>query len=219
MKRLTFVHSPLLAVLTLSLVACGGGASTGGDPDPEESTGGESEGTETTSEGSGVQASAAPTTRASGRNFSIPVPAGYRQLVRGTIADMMRDEVLTPGGVILMAEASEVSGAAPGSVVVSPTAADISSDAVDGALCGQLAEIVAGQHEATVEQSGMVELPWGSTCQWTLRVGGDDNRLRLGTVFAAHAEDWIVTCNHDERDEAAAAACNAVLSGWAFADP
>jgi hypothetical protein len=47
-------------------------------------------------------------------------------------------------------------------------------------------------------------------------VGDDENRLRLGSVFAANAEDWIVTCNYDERDEAATAACAEVLSGWAF---
>jgi hypothetical protein len=209
MKRIVHVLLPLLLPF---FAACGGAPSDEGHDDASDGTGLESGAPET----SGGEAGPTEPTRANGRNFSIPVPAGFRRVLSGTIADMMRDEVLTPGGVILMAEASEVAGATAGSIVVSPTAADISSDAVDEPLCAQLAEIVARQHEATVERSGMVVLPFGSTCQWTLRVGTDDDRLRLGTVFAAHAEDWIVTCNYDERDDPAATACSQVLGGWAF---
>ncbi|RLB56462.1 MAG: hypothetical protein DRJ42_03235 [Deltaproteobacteria bacterium] len=205
----------ILALLILS-AACGGGSAavdSAADPgDTEAESANDSEGT------AGAEAPGLSTTRATGRNFSIPVPSGYRLVITGAIADMMRDEVLTPGGVILMAQASDVAGASASSIVVSPTAADVSSDAVDEGLCGQLAELVARQHEARVEQSGMVELPWGATCQWVLRLEGEETRKRLGTVFAAHAEDWIVTCNHDERDESASAACNEVLSGWSFAN-
>lgn len=204
----------ILLILTLS-AACGGGPATV-DSAPDRSDT-EAEGPDESESTTGADAPGLSTTRATGRNFSIPVPTGYRDVVSGAVADMMRDEVLTPGGVILMAQASEVAGAGASSIVVSPTAADVSSDAVDEGLCGQLAELVAGQHEASVEQSGMVELPWGATCQWVLRLDGEETRKRLGTVFAAHAEDWIVTCNYDERDEAAAAACNEVLSGWSFA--
>jgi len=201
----------VLLVLLLG-VGCGGA-----DPGATDETDPEADSVGTNGPTTaGGETAPGQTARASGRNFSVPVPVGYRHLVSGTIADMMRDDVITPGGVILMAQESDVPGVAPGSIVVSPTAADISSDAVDEGLCGQLANLVAGQHEATVERSGMVELPFGRACQWTLRVGDDENRLRLGTVFAAHAEDWIVTCNHDERDDAASAACNAVLSGWSF---
>ena len=35
-------------------------------------------------------------------------------------------------------------------------------------------------------------------------------------MFCANAEDWIVTCHADTRDEAAREACNQVLAGWAF---
>ncbi len=210
---MTFPSRFILLALLFSFAACGGEPAT-----DEGGGGGAGEGATTGGEGQASTTGPMTPRRVSGRNFSVPVPEGYANVVSGTIADMMRDDVLTPGGLILMASESEVSGVAPGSVVVSPTATDISSDAVDEALCGQLANLVAGQQQATVERSGMVTLPWGQTCQWALRVGDDDNRLRLGTVFAAHAEDWIVTCNYDERDEAATAACNQVLGGWAFAE-
>ncbi|MBW2460853.1 MAG: hypothetical protein JRH11_04350 [Deltaproteobacteria bacterium] len=205
----------ILLILTLS-AACGGGSSTV-DSDADRSDT-EAEGPDESGGTAGAEAPGLATTRATGRNFSIPVPSGYRHVVSGAVADMMRDDVLTPGGVILMAQASDVAGAGASSIVVSPTAADVSADAVDAGLCGQLAVIVAGQHLASVQQSGMVELPWGATCQWVLRLDGEETRRRLGTVFAAHAEDWIVTCNYDERDQSASAACNEVLSGWSFAN-
>lgn len=207
-------------VLAFALAPTGCGSSEGASD--TTSTGSESAGT-TGAEGDGEAASsggaetppAAPA-RVSGRNFSVPLPSGFAQKVSGTIADMMRRDVLEPGGVILMADASAVAGAVPGSIVVSPTVTDISSDAVDENLCGQLAEIVAGRENATVDRSGMITLPWGRTCQWELVTARDENRRRIGTVFAANAEDWIVTCNFDSRDDAAREACTRVLSGWAF---
>jgi hypothetical protein len=212
------LRSSSIFVMLLALVACGGGASSTaeggreGDPDGASSGGDRGVGEAPTGEGG---ASPAPS-RVWGRNFSVPLPRGYEQKVSGTIADMMRSDVLEPGGVILMARTSDVPGAVPGSIVVSPTATDISSDAVDEGFCPQLAALVAGQQNATVERAGMITLPWGRTCQWELLTASDAQRRRIGTVFAANAEDWIVTCNLDSRDEAARAACTEVLSGWAF---
>jgi hypothetical protein len=154
--------------------------------------------------------------RVSGKNFSIPLPPGYEHITRGTIADMMRAEVLDPGGVILMADATSVSGATPGTIVVSPTASDLSADAVTEDLCQQISALLAGQHDETVERAGMVELPWGQTCQWELVTAHDPDRRRIGTMFCANAEDWIVTCHADVHDDTAREACNQVLHGWAF---
>ncbi len=207
------------AILSFALLgACGGGASEGqttGDGVAGTAGGGatDTEGGAATS-GSAIGSMTAPRIR--GRNYSIPVPEGYRRVTRGTIADMMRAEVLDPGGVILMADATSVAGATPGTIVVSPTASDLSADAVTEDLCQQVAALLAGQHDETVERVGMVELPWGQTCQWELVTAHDSDRRRIGTMFCANAEDWIVTCHADVHDDTAREACNQVLHGWAF---
>ena len=160
------------------------------------------------------------TERVRGAGYSLLVPSGFAALPSGKplrdIPDFSPAEaLLRAGGVVLVESVGpEVEKPFLGSIVVTPVPLD-RFDPADAALCSSVATQMATAAGAGVKQQGIVEMPWGKTCQFA--VGGSKEipqRGGRGTVMRAGTSFWMITCNFDLRDKPAQDACDEVLASF-----
>ena len=146
--------------------------------------------------------------RAAGADFTVPVPAGYTQVVDGQIL-----AAAGPGGFAFSADKR----AGPDWFLASiafANAGNSAAEVADAAGCTKAAEGLATATNTTLQRAGMVKLDGNDRCQWALVDNKDANRGAIGTAMLSPSTVWVVTCNHDLRDKSAAAVCSDVLAGW-----
>jgi hypothetical protein len=148
--------------------------------------------------------------RVEGRDFTVPLPSGFLSITDPRTPPALRDKVepvITAGGVVLVAEKTEA-GWFRGSIVVAPAEGEMPSNA---ATCRDHASELAAATETTVRKADMAT---PQSCRWVVQDKKRANRMAVGAVMASTNGHWVVTCNLDARDDAARAACVAVLEGW-----
>ncbi|MEO9142019.1 MAG: hypothetical protein ABI332_07095 [Polyangiaceae bacterium] len=142
---------------------------------------------------------------AKGEGYSIPIPAGW-QVSHG-------DVKLPPHALALRQKSKANKDYMIASVVFMPvTPTTPPFDPTSASLCQQVAEGEAKPAGATVKSTAIIDGPMGKTCQTDLLANGG-KQAALGTFVKLPASSWMVTCNHDPRDQEAANACQEVLRG------
>lgn len=143
-----------------------------------------------------------------GTGFSVPIPENFSD------QDAQAAAVKREGGVLLQQQIPPpVPEAFTANVIVTAVkAADI--DSARPAVCQKLGEHRANSG-ATLLKAGVVPTSFGPVCQIALRVPkkGKHTLSRM-TIFAAKGKYSTLTCNYDERDDAARNACDNVVAGF-----
>jgi hypothetical protein len=154
----------------------------------------------------------AETSRASGKAFSVPVPAGFTAMnVDGAPAAVQA--VLQTGGVVLR-EDEPPAGVFRGSIVVTPFEdATVRDDATSCASASKQATQASG---VRCDKPAIVAFATGTWCQFSCEDPGDATRRARGTVLHRDAQQWMVICNYDRRDVRTPEACRVVIEGWQF---
>jgi hypothetical protein len=152
------------------------------------------------------------TSRAAGKAFSIPVPAGFTAMgLDGSPAAVQA--VVQTGGVVLR-EDEPPAGVFRGSIVVTPFEDPTVLD--EGTSCASASKQATQASGVHCDKPVAVAFATGSWCQFSCEDPGDATRRARGTVLHRDAKQWMVICNYDRRDVRTPEACRAVIEGWQF---
>lgn len=157
------------------------------------------------------QVSGAPTKRAPGKGFSIPIPAGFVTYDEGPFKAIVQD-----GGVVLLAseKKNEEWGRASINVaVIKPEGTPLPSEK-------ECKEAASGMSAAakTVLRAELTKLSAGSICMIDAKDQKLDVRRYRFAILPSKGNTWMLTCTFDSRDATAEKACTETIQGWK-ADP
>jgi hypothetical protein len=143
-----------------------------------------------------------------GTGFSLAVPDNFHE-EEGPAAAVKRE-----GGVMLAQQIPlPMPDAAAANVIVTAVkAGDL--DSARPATCERLARHWL-KDGATLKTQGVRPTPWGPACQVEVQAPkkGKQAMSRI-TIAAAKGKFSTITCNYDQRDQAAQEACDQVVAGF-----
>jgi len=163
-----------------------------------------------------------------GTGFSVPVPANFEEAggeeraspatgearMRGASEAGAAGVVKREGGVLLQQQIPPpLPQVATANVIVTAVKpGDLES--ARPAVCERLSKRWV-KDGATLQKQGVVPTPWGPACEVIVQASkkGPNAVLRV-TIAAAKGKYSTITCNYDQRDEAAQQACDAVVADF-----
>jgi hypothetical protein len=156
-----------------------------------------------------VTAIALAAAMAYGTGFALPVPANFHDTEDGPAAAIRRD-----GGVLLAQQIPPPLPDAYTANVIVTAVKPGELDAARPATCERLSKHWL-KDGATLKKQGVVPTPWGPVCQVEVATPkkGKNAASRI-VIAAAKGRFSTITCNYDQRDQAAQEACDQVVAGF-----
>ena len=146
--------------------------------------------------------------------FSIPIPDGYAKVDDQAIAAL--EQI---GGVALASERRlPLDDFFLASIVLAPIPSTAGVDLTDATQCQEIgAEAAKVIGEGKLDKAEVIRTPaTGPTCAYEISGGQNPNRRARNVVQQREGRGWNITCNYDQRDPDAPAACDAVVQGFRF---
>lgn len=146
-----------------------------------------------------------------GTGFSVPVPANFQEAggEQGAAGVVKRE-----GGVLLQ---QQIPPPLPESVTANVIITAVKPGELDSArpaICERLAKRWL-KDGATLQKQGVVPTPWGPACAVSvLTPKKGPNAVQRVIIAAAKGRYSTITCNFDQRDEAAQQACDQIVAGF-----
>jgi hypothetical protein len=160
----------------------------------------------------GAVAVAAPAPKSvSGNGFSFPIPDGYEDVSAALAGG-------NAGDLVGAAAKKHAAGKEPATIVVQP--ANVAAKTRDPRACQAIAEAMADGVHGKLERAEIIAGPLGPACQMRIvaRLQREKNDAGLEeaiiTEISSEQKTWLMTCNHDAGDAAAAKVCGRAVAGF-----
>lgn len=161
-----------------------------------------------------ASADASEAVRAVRPQFSVVVPEGWSESTHPKVAEMVG-----PNGLALTKAATETPPGLFKPSIVITFAGGPEARLTDESGCAHAAGELAKMVNGAVESAGFVQVKAvGASCQADIRAEDANRRARF-TVVGSPQETFVITCNFDDRDGSARAACDEVVQSFEFLAP
>lgn len=142
--------------------------------------------------------------RVGAEGYEVTVPRGY-----GVLTDPMPPFV---GAVVLVKETSAIVTRGHSSTIVIrrvPQEMGGVFDPQNGLFCEAMGRMVAASRRVTFGHAGIIDAPFGRTCEILMNDGGD---VQIRVVVAyKDTRQWMITCRLETGDDVAERGCQHVI--------